>query len=172
MELTASQSSIVSETLRVALLDGALVADDSHAKRLDEAAALLGTAHRDPHPAMPAPGSTVTVDLEVTAEDTAAAMGHPDAGVAVLGSPRISLWFELVASRAMPDAATGTTSLGVGILVHHLGAADVGELVTVTATVESVSGRRITFSCAAHVGGRLVALGTHQRMLVETRAGA
>jgi predicted thioesterase len=111
----------------------------------------------------------VTRTVRVTEEDTATAMGHPDPSVAVLGSPRIALWFEVVASGLLPDPTPDLTHVGAGIVVHHLDRADVGEEVTVTAAVERVAGRRITFSCAAVTGSRLVALGTHQRVLRERR---
>ncbi len=170
--LTAGQTAMVTETLRVALVDAARSAVPDRAGALAEAAALLdGAGARDPHPLLPAVGASVVSELTVTEADTAAAMGHPDTAMAVLGSPRIALWFELVASRAMPDPATGPTSVGVGILVHHLGAAAVGEPVRVSATVESVSGRRVVFGCAADVGGRLVARGSHQRVLLDGPQG-
>ncbi len=175
-ELTANQTSLVTETLRVALVDAARAADSDGAPALAAAAALLGGGRgrqgREPHPLLPAVGTSISRDLEVGEADTAAAMGHPDPTVAVLGSPRISLWFELVASRALPDPRTGPTSVGVGILVHHLGRAEVGEVVRVTATVESVSGRRVTLGCVAGVGDRLVARGTHHRVLLDGRGEA
>ncbi len=168
-ELTPQRVTMVTETLRVALLDAARAAGPARAQALSTAADLLAEPGRDGHPALPTVGTTVAQDLTVGEDDTASSMGHPDPAMAVLGSPRISLWFELVASTALPDPQVGATSVGVGILVHHLGRAAVGETVEVTATVESVSGRRIAFSCAARVGERLVARGTHQRVLLERR---
>ncbi len=167
--LTPSQLAMVTETLRVSLRDAARAADPDRAQALASAAALLAEPDRDPHPALPAVGTAVGADLVVGEDDTAASMGHPDTAMAVLGSPRLSLWFELVASGALPDPGSGASHVGVGILVHHLDRAVVGETVRVTATVESVSGRRVTFRCAAAVGERVVARGTHQRVLLELR---
>ena len=65
-------------------------------------------------------------------------MGHPDDGVQVLGSPRLSLWFELVSCELLPVPSPELTHVGAGILVHHLGRADVGETVTLEATTASV----------------------------------
>ena len=93
--LTPSQSALVSETLRVALHAAAEVVDGSM-----DAAPASGA----PHEALPEVGANVTRDLVVAAEDTAAAMGHPDDSVQVLGSPRLALWFELVELR--PAAVT------------------------------------------------------------------
>jgi predicted thioesterase len=171
--LTGSESSVVAETLRVSLAAAADEASSEVAEALSVAAraleALSGDA-REPHPAMPAVGSSVVSDLVVGTDDTAAAMGHPDPGVNVLGSPRISLWFEIVASGCLPQPTPELTHVGVGILVHHLGQAAIGDRVTVSATVESVSGRRVVFTCSATVRGRLVALGTHHRVLLEGRS--
>jgi hypothetical protein len=84
--LTPSQSTIVSQTLRVAIDAAAAEADPS--VRVSPPA----TAHE----ALPQIGESVRRELVVSAEDTAAAMGHPDDSVQVLGSPRLALWFELV----------------------------------------------------------------------------
>ncbi|MGN6129185.1 MAG: thioesterase family protein [Nocardioidaceae bacterium] len=168
-ELTPARVTMMTETLRISLLDAARAADPVRAQALSAAAELLAEHGHDCHPALPPVGTTVVRDLVVEKDDTASSMGHPDPAMAVLGSPRISLWFELVSSEALPHPEDGPTSVGVGILVHHLGKAEVGEKVEVTATVESVSGRRVAFSCTARVGDRLVARGTHQRVLLEAR---
>ncbi len=86
--------------------------------------------------------------------------------MSVLGSPRIGLWFELATSELMPDPEGGVRHVGVGILVHHLGRAVEGETVTVDVQVDQVDGRSCVFACSARVGGRLVALGTHHRVLL------
>jgi len=164
--LTPSQSAFVTETLRVSLAAAAadVSADQLHA--LARAAAALAPAEqREPHPAMPVVGSSEVTDRRVSPDDTAAAMGHPDGGLDVLGSPRIALWFELVGSELFPEPSATLSHVGTGILVHHLGRADVGETVTVECTTASVSGRRAVFTCRATVGDRLVALGTHHRIL-------
>jgi predicted thioesterase len=156
--LTPSQSAIVTETLRVALhaasqeIDGSTAAPDA-----------------PPHEALPEVGALVTRDLVVSAEDTAAAMGHPDDSVQVLGSPRLALWFELVSCDLLPDTSDDLSHVGVGILVHHLGRADVGETVTVESTCASAAGRRVVFTCRALAGDRVVGLGVHHRALLVPR---
>lgn len=166
--LTPSQSSIVAATLRSALTSAADLAGDTGDHFVDAAAALQDDrpGAREAHPVLPAIGATYAEELKVGPEDTAAAMGHPDPAVAVLGSPRIALWFEIVSSRLAPVTDPALTQVGAGILVHHLGRAEVGEVVSVSATVASVSGRRVVFSCAAQVADRSIALGTHQRVVV------
>jgi predicted thioesterase len=142
------------------------------AQALAEAASVL-SAHAGEQPAadraLPAVGSSVTVPLRVSEQDTAAAMGHPDQSVAVLGSPRLALWFELVASRLLPAPTARLTHVGAGILVHHLAPAAVGEEVAVRATVDAAVGRHVTFTCVAAVESRVVAIGAHQRVLRRGR---
>lgn len=168
--LTPSQSAIVTETLRVSLAAAAADVTDEQLTSLARAAAALAPEQAvEPHPAWPALGASVVRDLVVGAEDTAAAMGHPDDAVQVLGSPRLALWFELVTCDLLPAPSSGLSHVGAGILVHHLGRADVGETVSVECTAASVSGRRAVFTCRASVGDRLVGLGTHHRALLVQR---
>ncbi len=167
-QLTDSQGSIVTESLRIALVAAARHAGPERASALAAAGAQLtsGDGVVAPHPAWPTVGTVVTRELEVTEDDTAAAMGHPDPTVRVLGSPRISLWCELVSEEALPAPSSELTHVGAGILVHHLGEAHVGDRLTLAVTLESVSGRRGVFSCVLTLGDRLVALATHHRVVV------
>ena len=168
--LTPSQSAIVTETLRVSLAAAAAdVGSDQLAALARAAAALAPVDHAEPHPAWPSVGATVQQALVVDEQDTAAAMGHPDTTVQVLGSPRLALWFEVVTCGLLPSG--GTSHVGAGILVHHLGRADVGESVLVESTCASVSGRRAVFTCRAAVGERIVGLGVHHRALLVPRRG-
>lgn len=168
-EIGPRQGIIVADMLRNALEHAASnVADPGLAEALRRAAAELSRAEDAPDPGLPVRGSAVQKVLRVHLDDTASAMGHPDPTVAVLGSPRIALWFELVSSDMLASTAT-TTHVGVGILVHHHASAAVGEDVVVRATVTSASGRRITFTCDAVVGDRLVATGIHHRVVLARR---
>lgn len=113
------------------------------------------------------PGMTAKSVFVVSPEDTAAQMGHPDPAVSVLGSPRISLWFEIAASTILPPPGGDYTHVGAGIFVHHLGMARVGDALEVVSTVEEVDGRRVVFSIAGYVGEKLIALGTHERIILS-----
>jgi predicted thioesterase len=157
--LTPSQSAIVTETLRVAL--------DAAAAEIDPS--WMESSPSPAHEALPGIGESVRRDLVVSADDTAAAMGHPDDSVQVLGSPRLALWFELVSCELLPEPTDDLSHVGVGILVHHLGRAHVGETVTVESTCAAAAGRRVVFTCRASVGERMVGLGVHHRSLLEPR---
>ncbi len=118
-----------------------------------------------PVPGTPEVGAVSSISFVVGPEDTAAALGHPDPEVKVLASPQLAGWFEITASAAMPTPPPGVRHLGVGILVHHLDAAHPGEEVVVRAVVTAVEGHRVLLDCEATVGDRLVAFGTHHRVL-------
>jgi predicted thioesterase len=164
-ELPAGPSRIVADTLRHAVRHAATLTGDP---ALVAAAAAMGEfAGKEPDPALPAVGSRTTRDLVVAASDTAAALGHPDEDVTVLASPRLGLWFEIVSCDLLPAPGEGPTSVGCGILVHHLGRSDVGETVTVETTVAHTAGRHVVFDCLARSGDRVVGVGTHHRALLR-----
>lgn len=165
-ELAAGPSRIVADNLRYAVRHAASLTGDA---TLAEAAAVLGDSDGGgaPHPLLPAVGSRTTRDLVVADSDTAAALGHPDEEVAVLASPRLGLWFEITACDLLPAPGEGPTSVGCGILVHHLGRSDVGETVTVETTVAHTAGRHVVFDCVARTGDRVVGAGTHHRVLLR-----
>ncbi|GAC1373791.1 MAG: hypothetical protein NVSMB4_00720 [Acidimicrobiales bacterium] len=167
------QIDLMDATLSAAVIDAARRTEGTagpSGPRLASAATTLGRTEplHPPHPAMPEPGTSISRELTVGVDDTAAAMGHPDATVNVLGTPRIALWFELVASELLIDRPQDM-HVGVGILVHHLEGAYIGEVVSVTARVVEVDGRRITIDCDAVAGQRLVATGTHSRLVLQRR---
>lgn len=170
--LNDRQAGLVANMLRFALSDAAIRSDGRFSSSFSSAvAALAGNAEgqRDAHPALPAVGLSVSRQFIVTEQDTAAAMGHPDRSVRVLGSPRLALWFEIVASALLPEASSGYTHVGVGIAVHHLKRVEIGEQVRLDVSVGDTDGRRIVFGGAATVGASLVAVATHQRIVLGPR---
>jgi predicted thioesterase len=170
-ELPAGPSRIVADNLRYAVRHAASLTGDP---MLAAAATALGdSGGKEPDPALPAVGSRTTRNLVVAASDTAAALGHPDDAVAVLASPRLGLWFELTCCDLLPAPGEGPTSVGCGILVHHLGRSDVGETVSIDATVAHTAGGHVVFDCVARMGARVVGVGTHHRALLrQPRAGS
>ena len=164
-ELPAGPARIVADNLRYAVRQAAALTGDTALARA--ASAIGDSGEAEPDPVLPAVGSRTTRDLVVADSDTAAALGHPDQDVAVLASPRLGLWFELTCCDLLPAPGEGPTSVGCGILVHHLGRSDVGETVTVEATVAHTAGRHVVFDCVARSGDRVVGAGTHHRVLLR-----
>ena len=113
--------------------------------------------------------STASLSFEVTAEDTARALGSGD--VDVLATPRLLAWCEAATVAALAgDGTVGETATSVGtrIRLDHLAATPVGGQVEVTATVQHRDGRLVRFDVAAtDRSGRVVATGEVYRVVVE-----
>lgn len=102
----------------------------------------------------------------VTHAMTAADVGSGD--VPVLATPSLLALVERVAVAAIVGALeAGTTTVGARVELEHLAPTPVGTLVTVTARLDAVDGRKLRFSFEASDSGGLVARGTHLRVLVE-----
>jgi fluoroacetyl-CoA thioesterase len=105
---------------------------------------------------------------QVTEADTAAVLGSGD--LPVLGTPRLLAWAEAATCDAIePELSESATSVGSRIELRHLTPSPVGELVTVTATVQHVDGKLVRFDVvAAHGDERIVASGTITRVVVDS----
>ena len=112
------------------------------------------------------PGRNAAVTLVVGDSDTAIAQGSGD--VPVLATPRILAMAEQAAVAALGgDLAPGMTSVGVHAELHHVKATSVGSVVTASAEVIVVQGRKITFEFQVVEDGRVAAYGTHRRAIVR-----
>ena len=65
-----------------------------------------------------------------------------------------------------PHLEENEGSLGIQLDVSHLAPTVPGQTVTVTATVEKVEGRKVTFRVVAHDGLDKIGEGTHSRAIV------
>lgn len=98
--------------------------------------------------------------------DTAIALGSGD--VAVLATPRVVALSEEAAVAALAGSLPeGATTVGTNITLDHLAATGVGFSVTATATVTSVEGKQVSFSVEVRENDKLVARGTHTRLVVD-----
>ena len=61
----------------------------------------------------------------------------------------------------------GHTSVGFHNDLYHLAATPVGAAVTVTATLSSIEGRRLTFTIDGHDEERRIVKGVHERFVVR-----
>lgn len=112
------------------------------------------------------PGLEETAQETVTGESTAAEMGSGD--VEVLATPAVVALVERVAVSAVAGALEpGSTTVGARMELDHLAPTPVGAMITATARLAEVDGRRLTFSFEVTDSGGLVARGTHIRVLVN-----
>ena len=103
-----------------------------------------------------APGLSARVELTVTDADTAQSVGSGD--VPVLATPRVLALAEAATvaatSRQMPS---GVTTVGTRAEIEHKAPTPVGRVVTATATLAKVDGRKLLFEVAVRDGEDLIA---------------
>lgn len=105
---------------------------------------------------------------EVTAADTAAALGSGD--VPVLATPRLIAWLEAATVAAAAGfLGAGQTTVGTAIRVEHRRPTAVGGAVEVTATPrQAPDGRKLTFTVTAtDTTGQSIAAGEIDRVIVD-----
>jgi fluoroacetyl-CoA thioesterase len=114
-------------------------------------------------------GMKDTALLTVSPTDTAIALGSGD--LAVVGTPRlVALCEEAAVAVLTGHVSSDETSVGTNIALDHLAASAVGATVIAIAAVTVVDGRKISFDVEVREGDRVVAKGTHARVIVN-RAG-
>jgi fluoroacetyl-CoA thioesterase len=108
-----------------------------------------------------------TLRFEVTAGDTARALGSGD--VDVLATPRLLAWCEAATVAALAQQLTPErTSVGSRVRLEHLAATPVGGTASVTADLEHQDGRLVRFAISAvDRAGRLIATGEVTRVIVD-----
>jgi predicted thioesterase len=112
------------------------------------------------------PGRRASVDLHVTTDDTAVALGSGD--VDVLGTPRVLAIAEEASRRALGDClGPELTSVGSWVEIEHKAPTRIGEDVRADAVLLGVHGRRLEFSVTVTSGGTEVAHIRHRRTIVE-----
>ena len=113
------------------------------------------------------PGLSAEVALTVTDADTALAIGSGT--VPVLATPRVVALCEETSVKAVEnDLAPGTTTVGMRVQLDHLAPTAVGQTVSCEATLESMAGRRVTFTVSVNDARGLVAAGKITRVVVDT----
>ena len=111
-------------------------------------------------------GLKYTSELKVNEAVTAEAIGSGD--IPVLATPMMIALMENAAMQAvrneLPD---GYTTVGGYIASSHLKPSQIGDVVSATAEVTKVDGKKISFNVAAYSGETLLGEGTHLRFIVE-----
>ncbi|MBN1202516.1 MAG: thioesterase family protein [Anaerolineae bacterium] len=112
------------------------------------------------------PGLDGKAAVTVTGDLTAAALGSGN--VNVYATPALIALLEAAAINALaghlPD---DQTSVGTHLDVRHLAATPVGMIVRAEATLRTVDGRRLVFDVAAWDAVEQIAVGTHERFIVD-----
>lgn len=118
-------------------------------------------------PAMPLEtGLSAEVSFVVADDDTAASMGTGE--VPVLGSPRVLALVEAATLKALVgQLGPGETTVSVKIQLEHVAPTAVGGTVTAEATIEKITGRRVTFTVSARDERSLIAAGRVTRVVVD-----
>ena len=107
-----------------------------------------------------------TSQLTVTDAVTAIALGSGD--MPVLATPAMMALMENAAMLAVADhLPEGCTTVGGHIAASHVKPSKMGEVVTATATVTRVDGKKIEFKVEARCGDVLLGEGTHLRFIVD-----
>ena len=107
-----------------------------------------------------------TSQLTVTEAVTAIAMGSGD--MPVLATPAMMALMENAAMLAVADhLPEGCTTVGGHIAASHVKPSKMGEVVTATATVTRIDGKKIEFKVEARCGDVLLGEGTHLRFIVD-----
>ena len=111
-------------------------------------------------------GLTATVELIVTDDDTAIALGSGT--VPVLATPRVVRLCEQATVEALKgQLAAGETSVGQRVQLDHLMPTQVGMTVSAEATLEKVAGRRLVFTVSVSDPRGLIAAGKVTRVVVD-----
>jgi fluoroacetyl-CoA thioesterase len=86
----------------------------------------------------------------------------------VLATPVMIMVMENAALNAIrPYLDPGESAVGTAVDIRHLAATPQGRLVTGTAEVTRVDGRRVAFAVRATEGATEIGAGTHQRAVID-----
>lgn len=111
-------------------------------------------------------GTSSSVTLIVTDDDTAVALGSGD--ISVLGTPRvIALCEEAAVTALLGTLPEGATTVGVTVSLDHFLPTAIGATVTATATITEVARKKISFTLVVTEGELIAARGTHMRIVVD-----
>lgn len=111
-------------------------------------------------------GASASIELRVTAADTARAAGSGD--VDVLATPRILALCEEACCRAVdPSVQETSTTVGMRAQLDHVAPVRVGSTVRAEATLDKIEGRRLSFTVSVSDASGLVAAGRITRVVVD-----
>lgn len=111
-------------------------------------------------------GKKAEIELTVTQQDTAAAVGS--GLLEVFSTPRMIALMEQAACLAIqPYLEDGESSVGIAISAQHLAATPIGLRVTAEARVTACEGRIIEFSISARDEKEPIGTALHKRAVIN-----
>ncbi|HTX91934.1 MAG TPA: thioesterase family protein [Anaerolineales bacterium] len=112
------------------------------------------------------PGLSAELEMTVTDADTASRWGS--GLVPVFSTPALVGLMESAAVKALGGhLATGQTTVGGHIDVHHLAATPVGMKVHAKAELTAMDGRKLTFKVQAWDAVELIGEADHERFVID-----
>ena len=111
-------------------------------------------------------GLQYTSTVEVNNKNTALTMGSGD--LPVFATPALVALMENAAMNTVsPHLPMGSTTVGGFIETSHLAPSPIGAILSATATLTEVKGRKLTFAIEAFEGEKLIGKATHIRFIVD-----
>jgi len=111
-------------------------------------------------------GKSGTATTTVTVKNTAKTVGS--GSLDVFSTPMMIALMEQAACECLADGLEPCqTSVGTQINVAHTAASALGAIISATATIEQVDGRKILFAVTASDGTNEIGYGTHERFIVD-----
>jgi fluoroacetyl-CoA thioesterase len=116
-----------------------------------------------------APGMSAEIEITVTRELTADALGNK--GVLVFATPFVIAFLENVSSAVLTShSPPAPGSVGTMVEMRHLAATPVGMTVRAKATILETDGKRVLFAVEAWDEVEKIAEGRHERFIVGNLA--
>jgi len=114
------------------------------------------------------PGKIAVVTVTVDNSNTAKAVGS--GSLDVFATPMMIALMERAACEVLSGVLDEEqTSVGTSISVNHIAASPHGAQITATATLVSVSGRKVEFELSANDEHKPIGNGKHTRMIVDEK---
>ncbi len=111
-------------------------------------------------------GLSASSTTTVTNENTAIAMGSGD--MAVFATPAMVALMENAAMQSVVSALEeGSTTVGAAMHTSHIKPSGIGAVITATATLIEVEGRKLTFNVTACDSEGVIGEGSHIRFIVD-----
>lgn len=113
-------------------------------------------------------GKAATVTTTVSETNTAKAVGSGN--LDVFSTPMMIALMEQAACECLSGSLEpGQGSVGTQINVAHTAASPLGAVVSATATISKVDGRKVSFDVVASDGSNQIGNGTHDRFIIDEK---